>query len=178
MCLYCYYSCLKWPLYDTSTTTTTTATTLRSDCSQHAILALSELLCKLLQPSSEKGLFHANQLLQATIPSGVLARLVVLWGEVLSVLQFVLEWVSVDIGKVPCTGYIGQCVSLVIVYGIGKGSSSGGSTSSTSSSSGSTSSGDVAWGLAQLVLLHVRNLIYHAHSKLYIYTLYTTVLPT
>ena len=154
MCLYCYYSCLKWPLYDTTTTTTST---LRSDCSQYAILALSELLCKLLQPSSEKGLFHSNQLLQATIPSEVLSRLVVLWSDMLSVLQYVLEWVSVDIGKVPCTGYIGQCVSLVIVYGIG--------------SSSSTSSGDVAWGLAQLVLLHVRNLIYHAHSKLY-YTLY------
>ena len=81
----------------------------------------------------------------------------------LSVLQFVLEWVSVDIGKVPCTGYIGQCVSLVIVYGIGRGSSSG-------CSSSSSSSGDVAWGLAQLILLHVRNLLYHAHSKLY--TLY------
>lgn len=156
--IFCYYSCLKWPLYDTTSTTTTT--TLRSDCSQYAILALSELLCKLLQPSSEKGLFHSSQLLQVTIPSEVLTRLVVLWGDVLSVLQFVLEWVSVDIGKVPCTGYIGQCVSLVIVFGVGRGSSG------SSTSGGSTSSGDVAWGLAQLVLLHVRNLIYHAHSKL------------
>jgi hypothetical protein len=170
-------SCFKWPLGDAAASSAAAPATgfQRYDTAQHALTSLLQLVAKLITPTADVGLFstpaspstgssavisakasgngtdlsskHDVITAFASFAAPHLPAVQSVRRELVSTLHLLLEWVTTDFSKVQNARYVQDLLVCLITVQV------------------VPTEGD-ALGSAELILMHVRNLVYHPNGEL------------